>query len=188
MEKQNVKTELEARLGYKKTNFYEKADEATVKAAYDYAPGYMAYLDAAKTERESVAVSIEMAKREGYVPYAFGMPLEVGGKYYYDNRGRNLYLFRVGSEPIENGIRIVASHVDNPRIDIKQSPLYEDGGFAFFKTRYFGGIRKYQWVTIPLAIHGVVVKQDGTTVNVVIGEDESDPVLYINDLLPHLAQ
>jgi len=188
MEKQNVKKELETRLGYKKTNFYEKADEATVKAAYDYAPGYMAYLDAAKTERESVTVSIEMAKREGYVPYTFGMPLEVGGKYYYDNRGRNLYLFRVGSEPIENGIRIVASHVDNPRIDIKQSPLYEDGGFAFFKTRYFGGIRKYQWVTIPLALHGVVVKQDGTTVNVVIGEDESDPVLYINDLLPHLAQ
>ncbi len=188
MEKKNVKTELEARLGYKKTNFYEKADEVTVKAAYDYAPGYMAYLDAAKTERESVAVSIEMAKREGYVPYTFGMPLQVGGKYYYDNRGRNLYLFRVGSEPIENGIRIVASHVDNPRIDVKQSPLYEDGGFAFFKTRYFGGIRKYQWVTIPLALHGVVVKQDGTTVNVVIGEDETDPVLYINDLLPHLAQ
>ena len=185
---ENVKKELESRLGYKKTNFYEKADEAAIKAAYDYAPGYMAYLDAAKTERESVTVSIEMAKREGYVPYTFGMPLEVGGKYYYDNRGRNLYLFRVGSEPIENGIRIVASHVDNPRIDVKQSPLYEDGGFAFFKTRYFGGIRKYQWVTIPLAIHGVVVKQDGSVVNVVIGEDESDPVLYINDLLPHLAQ
>ncbi len=180
--------ELEAKLGYKKINFYEKADEATVQAAYDYAPGYMAYLDAAKTEREAVTVTIEMAEKEGYVPYTLGMPLEVGGKYYYNNRGRNLYLFRIGSESINNGIRIVASHVDVPRIDVKQCPLYEDGGMAFFKTHYYGGIRKYQWVTIPLALHGVVVKQDGTVVNVCIGEDPSDPVIYINDLLPHLAK
>ena len=180
--------ELEAKLGYKKTNFYEKADEATVQAAYDYAPGYMAYLDAAKTEREAVTVTIGMAEAEGYVPYTLGMPLEVGGKYYYNNRGRNLYLFRIGSEPINKGIRIVASHVDVPRIDVKQSPLYEDGGMAFFKTHYYGGIRKYQWVTIPLALHGVVVKADGTVVNVCIGEDPSDPVIYINDLLPHLAK
>ena len=180
--------ELEAKLGYKKTNFYEKADEATVQAAYDYAPGYMAYLDAAKTEREAVTVTIGMAEAEGYVPYTLGMPLEVGGKYYYNNRGRNLYLFRIGSESINNGIRIVASHVDVPRIDVKQCPLYEDGGMAFFKTHYYGGIRKYQWVTIPLALHGVVVKQDGTVVNVCIGEDPADPVIYINDLLPHLAK
>ena len=188
MENKNIAAELEARLGYKKTNFYEKADEATVAAAYDYAKGYMAYLDAAKTERESVAVSIEMAEKEGYVPYTFGMELKAGGKYYYNNRGRSLYLFRVGSEDINNGIRIAAAHVDNPRLDVKQSPLYEDSGMAFFKTRYYGGIRKYQWVTSPLALHGVVVKQDGTVVNVVIGEDAGDPVLYINDLLPHLAQ
>ena len=188
MSDKNLTTELEAKLGYKKTNFYEKADEATIKAAYDYAPGYMKYLDAAKTEREAVNVSIAMAEKEGYVPYTFGMALTVGGKYYYNNRGRNLYLFRVGSEPINNGIRIAASHIDNPRIDVKQSPLYEDGGMAFFKTRYYGGIRKYQWVTIPLALHGVVVKQDGEVVNVCIGEDPADPVIYINDLLPHLAQ
>ena len=188
MSENNMATELEARLGYKKTNFYEKSDEAAIKAAYDYAPGYMKYLDDAKTEREAVTVSIAMAEKEGYIPYTFGMPLTVGGKYYYNNRGRNLYLFRVGSEPIDNGIRIAAAHIDNPRIDVKQSPLYEDGGMAFFKTRYYGGIRKYQWVTIPLALHGVVVKQDGETVNVVIGEDPTDPVIYINDLLPHLAQ
>ena len=180
--------ELEAKLGYKKVNFYEKADEAAIKAAYDYAPGYMAYLDAAKTEREAVTVTVEMAEKEGYIPYVLGMPLAIGGKYYYNNRGRNLYLFRIGSEPINNGIRIVASHVDVPRIDVKQSPLYEDGGMAFFKTHYYGGIRKYQWVTIPLALHGVVVKQDGTVVNVCIGEDPADPVIYINDLLPHLAK
>ncbi|MBE6652111.1 MAG: aminopeptidase [Ruminococcaceae bacterium] len=187
-ENTNIATELETKLGYKKTNFYEKSDEAAIKAAYDYAPGYMKYLDDAKTEREAVTVSIAMAEKEGYIPYTFGMELKVGGKYYYNNRGRNLYLFRVGSEPINNGIRIAAAHIDNPRIDVKQSPLYEDGGMAFFKTRYYGGIRKYQWVTIPLALHGVVVKADGEVVNVVIGEAPSDPVIYINDLLPHLAQ
>ena len=187
-ENTNIATELETKLGYKKTNFYEKSDEAAIKAAYDYAPGYMKYLDDAKTEREAVTVSITMAEKEGYIPYTFGMELKVGGKYYYNNRGRNLYLFRVGSEPINNGIRIAAAHIDNPRIDVKQSPLYEDGGMAFFKTRYYGGIRKYQWVTIPLALHGVVVKADGEVVNVVIGEAPSDPVIYINDLLPHLAQ
>ena len=184
----NIMSELETKLAYKRTNFYEKSDEATIKAAYDYAPGYMQYLDAAKTEREAVTVSIAMAEAEGYVPYTFGMPLTVGGKYYYNNRGRNLYLFRIGSEPINNGMRIIASHIDVPRIDVKQCPLYEDGGMAFFKTHYYGGIRKYQWVTIPLALHGVVVKADGTVVNVCIGEDPSDPVIYINDLLPHLGR
>ena len=180
--------QLAESLGYKKTNFFESAGEDAVKAAYDYAPGYMKYLDAAKTEREACKVSVAMAVENGYVPYQFGDELKVGGKYYYDNHGRNLFLFRIGSEPIDNGIRIVASHIDNPRLDVKQSPLYEDGGFAFFKTRYYGGIRKYQWVTVPLALHGVVVKKDGTTVDVVIGEDETDPLIYINDLLPHLGQ
>ena len=184
----NIMSELESKLAYKRTNFYEKSDEATIKAAYDYAPGYMQYLDAAKTEREAVTVSIAMAEAEGYIPYTFGMPLTAGGKYYYNNRGRNLYLFRIGSEPINNGMRIIASHIDVPRIDVKQCPLYEDGGMAFFKTHYYGGIRKYQWVTIPLALHGVVVKADGTVVNVCIGEDPSDPVIYINDLLPHLGR
>ena len=184
----NIMSELETKLAYKRTNFYEKSDEATIQAAYDYAPGYMQYLDAAKTEREAVTVSIAMAEAEGYIPYTFGMPLTAGGKYYYNNRGRNLYLFRIGSEPINNGMRIIASHIDVPRIDVKQCPLYEDGGMAFFKTHYYGGIRKYQWVTIPLALHGVVVKADGTVVNVCIGEDPSDPVIYINDLLPHLGR
>ena len=184
----NIMSELESKLAYKRANFYEKSDEATIKAAYDYAPGYMQYLNAAKTEREAVTISIAMAEAEGYIPYTFGMPLTAGGKYYYNNRGRNLYLFRIGSEPINNGMRIIASHIDVPRIDVKQCPLYEDGGMAFFKTHYYGGIRKYQWVTIPLALHGVVVKADGTVVNVCIGEDPSDPVIYINDLLPHLGR
>ena len=166
-------TELEAKLGYKKTNFYEKADEATIQAAYDYAPGYMAYLDAAKTEREAVTVTIGMAEAEGYVPYTLGMPLEVGGKYYYNNRGRNLYLFRIGSEPINNGIRIVASHVDVPRIDVKQSPLYEDGGMAFFKTHYYGGIRKYQWVN-GLAVVNFLNFLGDVCLNSSLGFDSED--------------
>ena len=122
---------LADKLGYSKTNFYEAASEEAIKAAYGYAPGYMKFLDTAKTEREASCAAIAMAKENGYIPYTFGMKLEVGGKYYYDNRGRNLYLFRIGSEPIENGVRIVAAHIDNPRLDVKQSPLYEDGGFVF---------------------------------------------------------
>ncbi len=126
MSDKNIAAELEAKLGFKKANFYEKAhkdgNEEIIQAAYDYAPGYMAYLDAAKTEREAVTVSIAMAEKEGYLPYTFGMELTVGGKYYYNNRGRNLYLFRVGTEPINEGIRIAAAHIDSPRIDVKQAP------------------------------------------------------------------
>ena len=175
-------------LCYKKTNFYEVATPEQIDAAYEYAKDYMKYLDASKTEREAVSTSIAMAEAQGYVPYTFGMDMQVGGKYYYNNRGRSLFLFRIGSAPVQEGIRICAAHIDSPRLDLKQSPLYEDGGFGFFKTRYYGGIRKYQWVATPLALHGVVIKQDGTTVQITIGEDDADPVLYINDLLPHLGQ
>ena len=175
-------------LGYKKTNFYEVATPEQIEAAYNYCVGYAKYLDASKTEREAVATSVAMAEAQGYVPYTFGMQLVKGGKYYYNNRGRSLFLFRIGTTPVQEGIRICAAHIDSPRLDLKQSPLYEDGGFGFFKTRYYGGVRKYQWVATPLALHGVIVKQDGEAVKVTIGEDETDPVLYINDLLPHLGQ
>lgn len=180
--------ELKEQLTYKRTNYYDKANEADITAAYDYSIGYSAFLDKAKTEREAVRTVVEMAEKEGYKPYTFGQKLTAGGKYYYNNRGRSLYLFRIGSEALENGIRIAASHIDSPRIDVKQVPLYEDNGFAFFKTHYYGGIRKYQWVATPLSLHGVVALKDGSSVEVVIGEDDSDPVLYINDLLPHLAR
>lgn len=180
-------TELKEKLSYKKTNFYEKSSEAEICAAYDYAVGYTEFLDRAKTEREAVKAVIKMAQDHGYKPYSIGMKLDAGGKYYYNNRKRNLILFRIGSEPLERGMRIAASHIDAPRIDVKQVPLYEDSGMAFLKTRYYGGIRKYQWVATPLSLHGVVALKDGSVVDVVIGEDENDPILYINDLLPHLA-
>ncbi len=174
-------------LFYEKKNFYQAFDAAAVAAAHKYAEGYMKYLDAAKTEREAVTYSVEMAKAAGFVPYTFGMKVEKGGKYYYNNRGKNLFLFTIGTEPLENGIRISAAHIDSPRVDLKQCPLYEDAGMSFLKTHYYGGIRKYQWVATPLALHGIVVKADGSIVNVSIGEDDSDPLFYINDLLPHLG-
>ena len=179
--------ELKDTLFYKKKNFYEVFGEKELEAAFDYAKGYASYLDDSKTEREAVDRSIADAEKNGFVPYTFGMKVEKGGKYYYNNRGKNLFVFTVGSENIENGIRISAAHVDSPRIDLKPCPLYQEGGMGFFKTHYYGGIRKYQWVAIPLALHGVVVKADGTVVNVCIGEDDNDPLLYINDLLPHLG-
>ena len=149
-------------LFYKKKSFYEQFGEKELTAAFDYARGYASYLDDAKTEREAVERSIADAEKNGFVPYALGMKVEVGGKYYYNNRGKNLFLFTVGRESLEKGFRISAAHIDSPRIDLKPCPLYEEGGMSFFKTHYYGGIRKYQWVTIPLALHGVVVKTDGT--------------------------
>lgn len=175
-------------LTYTKKNYYKDATEEQVKAAYDYCVGYADYLDKSKTEREAVKYSVELAQKNGYKPYFFGMDIKAGDKYYYNNRNRSLFLFRVGSEDINNGMRIVASHIDSPRLDFKQMPIYEDGGFCFAKTRYYGGVRKYQWVALPLALHGVIIKKSGETVEVNIGDEESDPIFYINDLLPHLAQ
>ena len=174
-------------LTYKRETVYKKCDKAVIDAAYSYAEGYKAYLDAAKTERESVTEGIKLAEAQGFRPYSFGMEMKTGDKFYYNNRGKNLFLFTIGSESIANGIRISVAHVDAPRIDLKQVPLFEDGGMGFFKTHYYGGIRKYQWLATPLALHGVIVKADGEVINVCIGEDDSDPIFYINDLLPHLA-
>lgn len=179
--------ELKEKLFYKKTSVYEKADDSRVDDAYSFAVDYKRYLDDGKTEREAVDASIAIAEAAGFKPYSLGQALKAGDKLYYNNRGKNLFLFTIGSEDLENGIRISAAHIDSPRLDLKQVPLYEDEGMSFLKTHYYGGIRKYQWLALPLALHGVVVKQDGTSVNVVIGEDDNDPVLYINDLLPHLA-
>ncbi len=175
-------------LTYSKTNFYDKCDEKEIRTAYDYCIGYCDFMDNSKTEREAVKTSIALAEKNGYKPYSFGMTIKAGDKYYYNNRGRNLYLFRIGSEDINNGVRIVASHIDSPRLDFKQAPIYEDGGFCFAKTHYYGGVRKYQWVAMPLALHGTFVKKDGTSIDIKIGDEAGDPVFCINDLLPHLAK
>lgn len=175
-------------LAYKRTNVYEVADEKLMKEIFDYAEGYKTFIDEGKTEREACAFAVAAAKANGYVPFEFGKKLKAGDKVYYDNRGKNLYLIKVGKGDIKkDGIRIIASHIDSPRLDLKQVPFYENDGVAFAKTHYYGGIRKYQWATIPLALHGTIALADGSVLNVKIGEDENDPVFCISDLLPHLA-
>lgn len=176
-------------LAYKRTNVYEVADKKTMKAIFSYAEEYKKFIDAAKTEREACAFVAAEAEKHGFRPFQFGEKLKKGDKVYYNNRGKNIYLIRIGSDDVKtSGIRIVASHIDSPRIDFKQVPLYESDGIVLGKTHYYGGIKKYQWTTIPLALHGAVVLGDGSKVEVKIGEDEGDPVFYISDLLPHLSQ
>ena len=175
-------------LSYKKETVYKKTDKANIEAAFEYAEGYKAFLNAAKTEREAVKVAIDMLTPYGFKEYNFGDSISVGDRLYYTNRGKNLFVFTIGSESLKNGLRITASHIDAPRLDIKQCPVYEDSGIVYFKTHYYGGIRKYQWVATPLALHGVVITKDLRTIDVCIGEDESDPIFYITDLLPHLAK
>ena len=174
-------------LMYTKRNFFKAASDKT-EAAYAYARDYMNYLDNSKTERDCVKYTILEAQKRGYVEYTLGDELTAGGKYYMNNRDKSLYLFNIGEGDVSRGIKILAAHIDSPRLDLKQRPLYDEGGMAFLKTHYYGGIRKYQWTAIPLALHGVVVKADGDVVDIVIGEDASDPILYVNDLLPYLAK
>jgi len=176
-------------LSYKKTNVFEASSPEKIKEIYEYSKGYAAYLDKAKTEREATVEAIKLLEARGYTEYQLGEKISVGDKKYYNHHGKSLFAFSIGKEDVEkDGIRIIAAHIDSPRLDLKQIPMYEDSGMGFLKTHYYGGVKKYQWTAIPLALHGVVVKADGSTVDVVIGEDDSDPVFYINDLLPHLAQ
>ena len=173
---------------YKRTNVYETADEKTMKAIFDYAEGYKKFLGECKTEREACAYIVEEAEKNGYKQFDFSEKVKKGDKLYYNNRGKAVFIIKIGTGDVKkDGIRIVGSHIDNPRLDLKQVPLYEDNGVAFAKTHYYGGIRKYQWATIPLALHGVVAKKNGEVVTVKIGEEDSDPVFYVSDLLPHLA-
>ncbi len=152
---------------------------------------YKEFLDRGKTERECAAVTIEMAKAAGYKDLADiiqkDKKLKAGDKVYAVCMNKTLALFMIGKKNMENGMNILGAHIDSPRLDIKQNPLFEDSEIAYLDTHYYGGIKKYQWVTIPLAIHGVVAKKNGETVDVVIGEDEKDPVVFISDLLIHLA-
>ncbi len=148
---------------------------------------YMAFIDAAKTEREATAWAVAEAEKRGFVPFVPGMAVNPGDKIYYNNHGKAIALAVIGTESLAKGANICAAHVDSPRMDLKPNPLYEDSEIAYFKTHYYGGVKKYQWVALPLAIHGVVVRKDGTSVTITIGEDENDPVLMISDLLPHLA-
>ena len=187
MENKSPSKELKEKLCYVKKNGLLKADESTVKEANEYTKGYMNYLNAAKTEREAAKVAIEMAEANGFVPFEIGKEYKAGDKVYFNNRGKAVAFAVMGKEDVEKGVNITAAHIDSPRLDLKQNPLYEEIELALFKTHYYGGIRKYQWPTVPLALHGVFALKDGTVIDVCIGEDESDPKFVVNDLLPHLA-
>ena len=176
------------KLFYRPKNGYDQIDAEQTGEIFAYAEGYKRFLDAARTEREAVKEAIRMAEDAGFVPYTFGMELQPGAKVYVNNRGKALMLAVLGEQTLDHGCVIAGAHVDSPRLDLKQTPMYEDSELAYFKTHYYGGIKKYQWLTIPLALHGVVALKDGSKVTVRVGEEESDPVFYITDLLPHLSQ
>ncbi len=152
-----------------------------------YCKRYMAFMDACKTEREATTWTVAEAEKNGFKPFTPGMDAKPGDKIYLNNRGKSIMLAVIGKKSLAEGANICAAHVDSPRMDIKPNPLYEDAEIAFFKTHYYGGIKKYQWVTIPLALHGVVYRKDGSVITVTVGEDDTDPVLMVSDLLPHLA-
>ena len=182
------KSERKDRLFYKQKNGYELIDEKELELLEAYCKKYMVFLNEAKTEREAVSEGIKLAESRGFVPYKTGMELKPGTKVYSSNRGKALMLAVIGKKPLSEGIVIAAAHVDSPRLDLKQVPLYEDNGICYFKTHYYGGIKKYQWLTIPLELHGVVVLKNGETIDICIGKDKTDPIFQITDLLPHLAK
>lgn len=180
--------EIRDELFYKQKNGYDTMSTQQRIDMEDYCRGYMAFLNEARTEREAVKIAIEMAEDKGFVEYVDGMKLSPGDKVYCNNRSKALMLAVIGRKSLEEGCVIAGAHVDSPRIDLKQNPLYESDELAYFKTHYYGGIKKYQWVTIPLELHGVVALKNGETIDVSIGHDPSDPQFVITDLLPHLGK
>ena len=167
---------------------YDRMDRAERPALEGYCRDYMDFISRAKIEREAVRRTIELAEAAGYRPYAPGMDLKAGDKVYHNNRGKSVYFAHIGKKSLAEGCHIAAAHIDSPRLDLKPNPLYEDADLALLKTHYYGGIKKYQWTALPLALHGTVVLADGTKKDVCIGEDPDDPVLYVTDLLIHLAK
>lgn len=184
------KTEVELlkeKLFANRKNGRGAATQSTLAAADDFAESYKSFLNSAKTEREAVKSAIAIAQKNGYTEYVPGKKYTAGQRYFVNNRGKTLALVNVGELPANAGLRVTAAHVDSPRLDLKPNPLYEELELALLKTHYYGGIRKYQWPTVPLSLHGVIAKADGSTVTVNIGEDDADPKFIVNDLLPHLA-
>ena len=187
-EKQKTPGELRREaLLYQPKNGYDRLNPAEEADLNAYCEDYKKFLDAGKTERECVDETVRLAEYHGFKPFVRGMALNPGDKLYRVNRGKAIMLAVIGSKPLSEGVNIGAAHIDSPRLDLKPNPLYEDAELAFFKTHYYGGIRKYQWVTIPLELHGVIALKDGATVKVSIGSSEGEPRFTIDDLLPHLG-
>ncbi|MCI7473706.1 MAG: aminopeptidase [Clostridiales bacterium] len=187
-EKQKTPGELRREaLLYQPKNGYDRLNPAEEADLNAYCEDYKKFLDAGKTERECVDETVRLAEYHGFKPFVRGMALNPGDKLYRVNRGKAVMLAVIGSKPLSEGVNIGAAHIDSPRLDLKPNPLYEDAELAFFKTHYYGGIRKYQWVTIPLELHGVIALKDGSAVKVSIGSSEGEPRFTIDDLLPHLG-
>ena len=181
---ENQKKEL---LNEKKSGWLETEDEKFSKI-FEFCEGYMRFLNISKTEREFAANAKKVAEENGFRDINQIEKLNSGDKVYFVNREKSIYFAVIGEEKLENGLNIVGAHIDSPRLDLKPNPLYEDGELAYFNTHYYGGIKKYQWTTIPLSIHGVIIKSNGEKITVNIGESENDPIFTITDLLPHLAK
>ncbi|MCL2285466.1 MAG: aminopeptidase [Firmicutes bacterium] len=180
--------QLQDKLTFTGKHAASKLSAAEMETIFAFNEGYKTFLDNSKTEGCCVETVIEMASSLGYTEFVPGKKYAPGAKVYVRNRGAAIMLSTIGTRPLEDGLRIVASHIDSPRLDLKPNPLYEEAEIAYLKTHYYGGVRKYQWPTIPLALHGVVFKENGEMVRVNIGEDENDPLFYITDLLPHLGK
>ena len=178
---------LKEKLFNKKEVGWNKLSEDDMNSLMKFSDEYMYFLNNGKTERECTSFTKKMLEENGFQELNTKNEINSGDKVYYINRNKNIYAAVIGNEKLENGLNIIGAHIDSPRLDLKPNPLYEEGGFAYLKTHYYGGIKKYQWTTIPLAIHGVVVKTSGETINITLGESAEDPIFTITDLLPHLA-
>lgn len=188
MSKETEGKKLKDMLFNKKENGWLNVDSELEKVIMKFSDEYIYFLNKVKTERECVAFAKKMLEENGFKDICECETLKSGDKVYYINRDKSIYAAVIGKEKVENGLNVIGAHVDSPRLDLKPNPLYEEGEFAYFKTHYYGGIKKYQWTAIPLAVHGVIVKTNGEKITVNIGEHEEDPIFTITDLLPHLAQ
>ncbi len=186
MSKDNAK-KVNKDLLFEPKNLSTVLSEEKLSQAMKFSEGYKTFLDKGKTEREVVTTTIKMLKDAGFVEFDRTVKYKSGDKVYLNNRGKAVICAIIGKESLEKGVKILASHIDSPRLDLKPRPLYEEAQLAMFKTHYYGGVKKYQWTAIPLSLHGVILSKSGQKIEVVIGEDDADPVFCINDLLPHLA-
>ena len=180
--------ELKEKLFKNKKTGWERLSDDELRDIFKFADEYMYYLNLSKTEKEIVRNSKDILIKNGFVDIAEKETLNPGDRVFFVNKGRNVFAAVIGKESVEKGLRIVAAHSDSPRIDLKQSPVYEDNGLVMLKTHYYGGIKKYQWTNIPLSMHGVFVKTSGERIEIALGEKDEDPIFTISDLLPHLAQ
>lgn len=186
-EQKTAAKQLKENLYLNRKNGRLQHKDETLQKADEFCKGYAAFLNAAKTERLAVRAAIRLAEEKGFVPFEENKTYTTGDKVYVNNRGKAVIAAVIGKQPVSKGVRIAAAHIDSPRLDLKPNPLYEDCELALFKTHYYGGIKKYQWTALPLALYGVIVKANGETVEVAVGDGENDPCFVITDLLPHLA-